>query len=254
MRVLGIVQARLGSTRFPAKIFKEVLGKSLLEIQVERMSKSKSFTEIVIATTTNRNDDLLYNYCLSRGWKTFRGSETDLLDRHYKVALEYNADAVVKIPSDCPLIDHNIIDKVVDYYTENYPQYDYVSNLHPPTYPDGNDVEIMSLNTLKTAWENAEKVYQREHTTPYIYENYTIFKIGNVIWETGLDYSNSVRLTIDYPEDFDLIKKIIEELYPQNPDFTLMDIINLLDNRSDIAQLNNLHNGKFWYKDSEKNK
>lgn len=248
MNIIAIVQARLGSTRLPSKILKKVMDKTLLEIQIERMSKSKFISKIVIATTDNQRDDELVEFCQSKSYNVFRGSEYDVLDRHYLAGMENHADAIIKIPSDCPLIDSKIIDKVINFYLDNYPKYDYVSNLHPASYPDGNDVEIMKFETLTNAWKLSEKQYQREHTTPYIYENMSIFSLGNIVWDSGMDLSEKVRLTLDYEEDYQLIKEIYERLYPQNVDFGLKDILNLLEEEPKLLKINEKYTGQFWHK------
>jgi len=248
MNILAIVQARLGSTRFPSKILKKIMDKTLLEIQIERMSKSKLISKIVIATTDNERDNELVEFCKSKSYNVFRGSEYDVLDRHYQAGLEYHADAVIKIPSDCPLIDPKIIDKVIKLYLDNYPKYDYVSNLHPASYPDGNDVEIMKFETLTTAWRYSDKQYHREHTTPFIYENMSKFSLSNVSWEKGIDLSEKVRLTLDYEEDYQFIKEIYERLYPENPNFDLKDILNLLEEKPNLLKINEKYTGQFWHK------
>ncbi|MBX3042394.1 MAG: glycosyltransferase family protein [Candidatus Kapabacteria bacterium] len=247
MIILAVMQARCGSTRFPLKVLKEISNRTLLEIEARRILKSKYLTDFVIATTTNPNDDLIENLSAELSLKCFRGDENDLLDRHYQVAKLMHADAVIKIPSDCPLIDPEIIDKVVGFYMNNHPNYDYVSNLHPPTHPDGNDVEIMSFQALERMWIEAKSPHQREHTTPYILENSNIFRIANIEWENGLDYSKEIRLTVDYPEDFDFIKAIYEELSIQNEYFNLNDILELLNRKPELKEFNKIHNGKFWY-------
>lgn len=154
---------------------------------------------------------------------------------------------VAKIPSDCPLIDPKIIDKVYKFFIDNYNKYDFVSNLHPATYPDGNDVEIMSFKTLETAWENAARKLEREHTTPYIWENPEKFKIGNVLWESGHDYSAHHRWTIDYEEDYVFIRTVYEELYHKNPTFGIYDILNVLKEKPFIYEINSKYAGKYWY-------
>lgn len=214
----------------------------------ERVSASKLCGTIVIATTLDKSDDKVEELCNDYGIKCFRGHPTDLLDRHYQAAKLLDADAVVKIPSDCPLIDSRIIDKVIKFYLNNKNEFDYVSNLHPATYPDGNDVEIMSFKALSDAWENAKRELEREHTTPYLWENPDKFKIANVIWETGLDYSMSHRFTIDYEKDYNFIKQVYDELYPINDKFTLDDILNLLERRPDIKKINEEYCGVNWYR------
>lgn len=248
MKILILIQARRGSSRLPDKVMKPVLGKPILLHMIERIKRSKLQSEIVVVTTNELQDQVIEELCIENNILCFKGHSTDLLDRHYQAALHYQADAVVKIPSDCPLIDPNIIDEVLQYYISHSKEFDFVSNLHPASWPDGNDVEIMSFNTLERAWKEASKDFEREHTTPYIWENPNKFRIGSVLWSTGKDYSTSHRWTLDYPEDFEFIKTVYEELYPQDPHFTLEDILTLLEKKPAIAQINKTHAGEYWYK------
>jgi spore coat polysaccharide biosynthesis protein SpsF len=219
---------------------------------MERILAAKSYSKVVVATTKNPEDDSIVEICESEGYNYFRGHATDLLDRHYKAALQFNADIAVKIPSDCPLIDTTVIDKVIGYFLDNKDSYDFVSNLHPATYPDGNDVEVMPFHILKKAWDEAEKSYELEHTTPYIWDNPHKFRIGNVVWETGKDYSLSHRFTVDYKEDYEFINAVYKELYPVNPKFGLQDILELLENKPEIYALNNKYAGVNWYRNNLK--
>ena len=246
-KVLIIIQARSGSTRLPDKIFLSLSGKPLLIRMFERVNSSKVKNDIVVATTKDSSDDKVAELCKINDINCFRGDTNDLLDRHYKAAIQYNADVVVKIPSDCPLIDSKIIDKVISYYLENTDKFDFVSNLHPATYPDGNDVEVMSFDVLKTAWQNAQLQMEREHTTPYIWEHPEKFRIGNVVWEKGFDYSMSYRFTIDYYEDYLFIKKVYDELFEQNNFFGLDDILELLNEKPEIKKINEKYAGVNWY-------
>lgn len=246
MNIVTVVQARVSSTRLPGKVLLPILGKPLLLLMIERIQKAKLIGNVVVATSVNPDDDVIENLCIENSIYCFRGHLTDLLDRHYQVAKKLNADAVVKIPSDCPLIDPTIIDKVLNFFIENV-EYDYVSNLHPATYPDGNDVEIFSFQALEKAWRKATKNYEREHTTPFFWENSNVFKVGNVSWEKGLDYSSTLRFTIDYKEDYEFIKKVYEELYPTNPDFNLNDILRLLEQKPELIQINHKFVGTYWY-------
>ncbi len=248
LNIVTLVQARSGSTRFQKKILMPLCGKTLIQRMIERVQEARLAGTIVVITTTDSSDDLVENICTENGINFYRGHPTDLLDRHFKAALEYNADAVVKIPSDCPLIDPQVIDKVLKFYIENSAKYDYVSNLHPATYPDGNDVEVMSMSSLKIAWENASRDFEREHTTPYIWENTDKFRLGNVEWETGLDYSMSHRFTIDYIEDYLFIKAVYDELYNSNPAFSINDILELLQRKPEIIKLNEKYIGVNWYR------
>ena len=238
----------MGSTRLPGKILLPLAGKSLLLRMYERVSLAKSAGEIVVALTNEELDDQLALLCQKNNIKIFRGSSFDLLDRHYKTSKEYGAEVVIKIPSDCPLIDPHVIDKVILYYINNRDKYDFVSNLHPPSYPDGNDVEIMSFKALENAWINAKKDFEREHTTPFIWENPDIFRIGNVIWERGLDYSMTHRFTIDYKEDYEFIKRVYDELYLKNKSFGLNEILKLLEEKPEIKKINEMYAGVNWYR------
>lgn len=246
MNIVTVIQARISSTRLPGKVLLPILGKPLLIRMIERVMRAKLIGTLVIATSTNSEDDQIEELCMRSNLNCYRGHLTDLLDRHYQVAKLYNADAVVKIPSDCPLIDHHIIDKVIRFYIDNE-DLDYVSNLHPATYPDGNDVEIFSFEALEHAWRDATKDFEREHTTPFMWEHNDSFNIGNVEWETGLDLSTSLRFTIDYEEDYIFIKKVFEELYPVNPDFGLNDILRLLEQKPEIIEINHKFAGTYWY-------
>jgi len=214
----------------------------------ERVNAANLKGEVVIATTTDTSDDEVQKLCTEFKINCFRGHPTDLLDRHYKAAKIFNADAVVKIPSDCPLIDPIIIDKVIGYYLVNPEKFDYVSNLHPQSYPDGNDVEIMNIRALENAWQNAAKDFEREHTTPYLWENPDKFRIGNVIWESGFDFSMTHRFTIDYREDYEFIKSVYDELYSDENIFSLDDILALLERKPDLLKINQKYNGVNWYR------
>ncbi|MCU0332026.1 MAG: glycosyltransferase family protein [Ignavibacteriaceae bacterium] len=238
----------MGSTRLPGKVMLPLAGKPLIIRMQERLSLSRYAGKIIIATTDDESDDQLFRLCKQNNLNIFRGHSLDLLDRHYRAAKKFNADVVIKIPSDCPLIDPEIIDKVIQYYISNRDKFDFVSNLHPPTYPDGNDVEIMSIKVLEDAWINAKKDFEREHTTPYIWENPDKFRIGNVVWETGLDYSMTHRFTIDYNEDYEFIKRIYDELYEDNKRFRLKDILALLEKKPEIKKINEMYTGVNWYR------
>jgi spore coat polysaccharide biosynthesis protein SpsF len=159
------------------------------------------------------------------------------------------ADVVVKIPSDCPLIDPAIIDRVLKHYLDHSEEFDFVSNLHPATYPDGNDVEVMTIETLRAAWSNAALLFEREHTTPYIWERPEQFRLANVAWESGLNYSMSHRWTIDYPEDFEFIARVYDELQSdQGSPFGLTAILELLEQKPEIAEINAKYAGVNWYR------
>lgn len=246
--IVTVVQARTGSTRLPNKVLRPLLGKPLLVRMVERVQAAHLVGTTVVATTTDDSDDPIAALCAEEGFACYRGDSLDLLDRHYQAARLYKASTVIKIPSDCPLIDPRVIDRVISYYLECDGQLDFVSNLHPATYPDGNDVEVMSMAALETAWHEAKRPFEREHTTPFLWENPDRFRIGNIEWETGLDYSKSHRWTIDYEEDYALIRAVFEGLYPENPRFSLEDILTFLERHPEVAAVNDRYAGEYWYR------
>lgn len=247
-KILIVIQARMASSRLPGKVMLPILGKSLLARMIERLQMIKHEAQLVVATSETADDDIIATEANAIGIPCFRGSLNNLLDRHYQAAKLFNADVVLKIPSDCPLIDPQIIDEVLDYFFANSDQFDFVSNLHPATYPDGNDVEIMTMDCLTKAWESATRPLELEHTTPYIWENPELFKIGNFAWPIELDYSMSHRFTIDYAEDYYFIERVFRELYPENNAFSCQGILNLLEQKPEIYQINAQYAGVNWYR------
>lgn len=247
-KVVIVVQARMSSTRLPGKVLLPILGKSLLARMIERLQMIRHEAAIVVATSDHEQDDIIQTEAGAIGVPCFRGSLDNCLDRHYQAGLKYGADVVIKIPSDCPLIDPRIIDEVLDFYFAHEGEYDFVNNLHPATWPDGNDVEIMTMPCIQKAWKEASRKLELEHTTPYIWENPDKFRIANISWSKGKDYSMSHRFTIDYPEDYQFIKCVFEHLYPQKADFSCDDILNLLESKPEIYQINSGYAGVNWYR------
>ncbi len=170
MNIVVVVQARTSSTRLPGKVLLPLAGRPLLERMLERVRAARTPFTLVVATTTNPGDQPIRDLCAGKNIICYCGHPTDLLDRHYRAARSLVPDAVVKIPSDCPLIDPAVIDRVLGFYVARHDEYDFVSNLHPPSWPDGNDVEVMSLAALEAAWKEARTPVEREHTTPFIWD------------------------------------------------------------------------------------
>ncbi|EON70439.1 cytidylyltransferase domain-containing protein [Lysinibacillus sphaericus] len=234
MRVVAIIQARMGSMRLPGKILKEVNGRSLLSYQLERLKGSRFIDEIVIATTTEDQDDKIVTFCEQQDVSYHRGSETDVLARYYEAALKYNADAIVRITSDCPIIDVQVVDKTIQYFLKSG-HCDYVSNTVERTYPRGLDTEIFTFAALEKAHKEASLEWEREHVTAYFYTNQDVFKVGQAKNDT--DYSK-YRWTVDTEEDFELIKNIIEALYAENPQFTLHDTVIVMEENLEWFNIN----------------
>ena len=247
-KIVIVVQARMSSSRLPGKVMLPLLGKSLLFRMMERLQMIKHRAQFVIAIPEEERNGAIEKEAADMGIPCYCGNLTNLLDRHYQVAKLYEADIVLKIPSDCPLIDPRIVDEVLDFYFAAPGEYDYVSNLHPATFPDGNDVEIMTMACLEKTWKQASRPLELEHTTPYIWENPDRFKIGNVTWNTGMDYSMSHRFTIDYSADYEFIRNVFEMLYPVKNDFSCDDILRLLEKRPEIYQINEAYSGVNWYR------
>jgi len=238
---LVVVQARTGSSRLPGKVLLPLAGKTVLERQIERILAAPAIFDLVVATTTDVADEAIVGLCRRIGVRSYAGHPTDLLDRHLGAARAAGEDdLVVKIPSDCPLIDPAAIGRVLAAYDGE----DYLGNLHPPSWPDGNDVEIMTLEALETAWHEADRPFQREHTTPFLWDQPHRFRVGNVLWETGRDLSHSHRFTLDYPEDYALIRAIYNALGPEP--FGLAAILELLEARPDLLALNARFAGRSW--------
>lgn len=217
-----IVQARIGSSRLPGKVVKTVLGRPLLEYQLKRLKRTVLAEQVIVATTVEERDDPIIDVCSQTNTAVFRGSEDDVLRRYLEAAKEYHLDIIVRITADCPLIDPEVVDQGVAKFLQLWPEIDYVSNCHPRTFPRGMDTEIFSFAALEKTDQLAKKSAEREHVTLYMYDEPGRFRIENFSYSQ--DYS-SIRLTVDTEEDFVLIKKIIESLYPKKSDFTLEDVL-----------------------------
>lgn len=232
---IGIIQARMGSSRLPGKILLESCGESLFSHMLQRIQKSKNLDKIVVATTTNPQDDVIEKFCKTKKIDFFRGSEHDVLLRYYKTAKKFSADVVVRLTSDTPLLDAQTIDTILDVYENN--EFNYVSNQFPfpRTYPDGYNVEVFSFELLQKINEYAKKPSDREHVTTFITMQPKIFKIFRVDYKKDL---SKYRFNLDYQNDYQLIKSIFEGLHPINPYFTLDDIIIWLEQNPDVLKLN----------------
>lgn len=241
--VVTVVQARTGSTRLPGKVLRPAGGSAVLATQIRRMEGSRLAGRIVVAVTTDPSDDVLVEHCRVLGVDVVRGHPTDLLDRHLLAGRRFGADVVVKVPSDCPLIDPAVIDRVLSTHLGVGGGLDYTSNLHPPTWPDGQDVEAVSMEALEVAGAEATADFEREHTTPFIWERPDRFRLRNVTWDRDLfaDY----RLTIDYPEDLALVDAVLTHLPYDAP---IEEIVSFLSEHPGIADLNAAYRGVNWYR------
>lgn len=235
MSIAIIVQARMTSTRLPGKVLKEVQGRSLLSYQIERLRKVKLADTIVVATTDNATDDPIVDLCIDSDIDYHRGSEQDVLARYMGAARMCGATTVVRVTSDCPLIDPDVVDHVISKYARAAGRADYVSNTLLRTYPRGLDTEVFSYKVLEEAFSLASEPVEREHVTPYVYRRPERFCLLNVAQDTDL---STHRWTVDTQEDFELIKLMLESLYPIKPDFRMTDCLELLENHPEWVAIN----------------
>ena len=235
MKVVAIIQARMGSTRLPGKVMKEIHGKPVILWDLDRISLSKLIDEIVVAIPYGEENDVIVDTIKEYNDKivTTRGSENDVLDRYYQAAVQTNADVVVRITSDCPLIDPVVIDQVIKQFLDD--DCDYCSNSVTRTYPRGLDTEVFSFKALEEAWNEATKDYEREHVTPYIIENQDKFKLLNVANDIDLSH---LRWTLDTKEDFEFIDAVYKRIYPKKQLFLMDDVLELLDKEPELVEIN----------------
>jgi spore coat polysaccharide biosynthesis protein SpsF len=233
MKTLIIVQARMTSTRLPGKVLLPLAGVPMLTRLVERLRRVQRADGIVVATTTNASDDAIAALCAQLGVPCHRGSEHDVLSRYADASRLHGADVVVRITSDCPLIDPALIDQVIAAYEEGGS--DYVSNMLPPTWPYGMAVEVFSAAALAQAHAEATQVAEREHVTPFLYWHPERYRLRNVASPVDLSHH---RWTVDTPEDYALVSRLFDHLMLTRPDFTQADVLALLDANPDWIAIN----------------
>jgi len=236
--IVAIIQARMGSTRLPGKVLMDLNGTPMLGYQVDRVKKSKLIDQVVVATSILLQDDEIASFCENNNISYFRGSENDVLSRYYDAAIKYNADIIVRLTADCPLVDPLVIDRTIELFQKN--NLDYSVNTVPPEtsqFPDGSDVEVFSMHALE--WANKEVVSEedREHVTFCFWKSkqkksFKIAQLGNN--ENWSKY----RFTVDYPEDYEVVKKIDRELKRRNQFGTLKEVILILKENPKIVELN----------------
>ena len=245
MKIGIIVQTRMGSTRLPGKVLMKADETNLmLDYSINQLKHCKNSHKIIIATSSLKRDDPIEKHCKNLNIDYFRGDEQDVLDRHYQCAKKFSLSHIVRIPSDKPLIDPQIVDSIIDFFKIN--DFDYAANfeitqknnslIFNSTYPSGTEVEIFSFNSLETAWKNAKTKDEREHVTPYLYLNSQKFKTKYLKQSKNLSH---YRWSLDYESDMKLIRKIIKKI-PTRPILTI-DIIKLLENNPELYQINKIH-------------
>ena len=231
MNVVALIQARMGSSRFPGKVLEDLGGEPMLWRVVSRVRKASRVNQVMVATTDQEIDDLVARFCEERNINCFRGNEQDVLDRFYQAARAYQADVVVRITADCPLIDSSVIDKILARFELG--DCDYVSNVFRYTYPDGLDTEVFSFAALERAWHEARKPSEREHVTPYLRTDR--FRTANVESEVPVSPAQ-YRWTVDHPADLDFVRKVYRA-FSGNGDFGFKEVFELLKERPDLATI-----------------
>lgn len=250
--IAAIIQARMGSSRLPNKVLMNINGVPLLEYQINRLRNSKFIEKFIVATTTNKGDSVIYELCKSLNLSCFRGSENDVLNRYYNVALEYHVNTIIRITADCPFVDPFLIDTCLENFFKG--NYDYYSNTTPPEtskFPDGSDIEIFTFKALEFVNFNATALSDREHVTFPFWKSSlkNLFKTSQL--QNNENWSE-FRYTVDYPEDFEVISRINEKIKIENIFGTTKEIVRVLKQNLDIKKLNSKYYfGIGWEKSFE---
>jgi spore coat polysaccharide biosynthesis protein SpsF len=232
MKIVAIIQARTRSTRLPGKVLMDLAGHTVLARVVRRLTRAKLVEQIVVATTDHSGDNAIIRECQHLGVSWFRGSGCDVLDRYYCAARAYAAGAVVRVTSDCPLIDPELLDETVQTFLAQ--EADYASNVFPRTYPRGLDVEVFTMPALERAWREARELHQREHVTPYLYEHPELFCL---IASVGRSDFSHHRWTLDTVEDLQFLRAIYSG-FDNRDTFGWREVIALLEREPELADLN----------------
>lgn len=235
MKVVSTIEARMTSKRLPGKVLKPVLGKTVLELLIERLKRSKWIDQVVVATTVNAADEPIVEICRKMDVSFFRGSEDDVLGRVLGAAKNAQADLIVEITGDCPLIDPEIVDQCVQLFLSG--KYDYVSNVLERTYPAGLATQVFPYAVLEEVAKKTTDLEDREHVSLYIYTHPKEYRLKNVEAPPHLR-APEVILTLDTPEDYLVLDKIFSSLYPGNPDFSTADVLNYLKQNPELQKIN----------------
>jgi spore coat polysaccharide biosynthesis protein SpsF len=248
--ILAILQARMSSSRLPGKVMSPVLGRPMIERQIERLLRCKRIDQLIVATSNLQEDNVLEILCDRIRIPIFRGDLDNVLDRFYRAAVPYNPKHVVRLTADCPLTDPLLIDELIDFYLER--QCDYASNCQEPTLPDGLDAEIFSFAVLEEAWREAVLPSHQEHVTSFIREHQERYRIEHYKYHRDL---SNLRWTVDEFDDLKFVRRVYEKLYPSNQEFKTEDIVSLLDREPALLKLNkHIKRNKGMKKSIEKDK
>jgi len=246
MTIGCIIQARMGSTRLPGKVLMDVTkGKPVLYYVINQLKHCKSIEKIIVATTTLQEDDKIAQFCIDNKISYFRGDSKNVLERHYICAEKFSLSKIIRMPSDKPLLDPEVVDEIVEIFNSN--SFDYVTNFLPSTFPVGTEVEVLSFGSLKKSWEKAMLPSEKEHVTSYIYNHRDDFRIFNVV--NSEDLSN-FRWAVDRIEDLRLVREIVSKIH-KNP-ILIKDILELFKNEPNLVEINKQVDGNESNTKSEK--
>jgi spore coat polysaccharide biosynthesis protein SpsF len=220
--ILAILQARVSSTRLPGKVLKPILGRPMLARQIERVRRARRIDELVVATSTEAEDDAIAGLCRAERVALFRGSLTDVLDRFYRAAKTKHPSHVVRLTGDCPLTDPTIIDGIIEFGVDG--DYDFASNGIRRTFPRGLDASIVKMRCLEEAWREATLPAEREHVTPFLYSRPQRFRLGRFTQAQDL---SALQWSVDTAADFEFVASVYEALHPAKPNFRYSDVLDL---------------------------
>jgi len=235
IKVIACIQARMGSSRLKKKALRKVVKQTIIEHIFKRLKKAKEIDGIVLTTSLNKENDILIKHAQEINLKYYRGNETDLISRLYETCQKFKADAIVRITGDCPLVDPMLVDQMVKIYRKNYQQFDFLTNSFPHTFPHGLDIDILPVTILRRLNNEVKDPFYREWFIYYILENSRKFRIYNMKNSINLF---SLRLTLDYPEDLVLIRRIFRALYKKNEVFITKDILNFIEKHPSLLKIN----------------
>jgi len=239
LKIIGIIQARMHSQRLLGKVMLNLIGKPLIWHIYNRLRSCKYLDEVVISTGEYSTNKEIIDYAQMSNIPYYSGSEKDLIDRLYQTAIKFQASAIVRVTADCPLVDPIIVDKLVQTYL-NDQEYDIVTNCKVRTFPHGLDVELYSNRSLEKMWKEIKQPEIREWFPFFVEKNPSLFKVFNIGSDRNLSH---MRWTVDYPEDFELIKIIYQSLFKQNKIFTTKDVLDLLEKNPKLVEINSKYAG-----------
>lgn len=237
--IYAMIQARMGSTRLPGKVMKDIMGSPILEHLINRVKSSEMFDDIIVVSSDSPENRAISDFCKENNVNFFAGNEEDVLDRFYQAGLFYNLkddDIIIRITGDCPLIDPLIIDNIINQHVDE--NNDYTSNVIIRSFPDGLDCEVFNFSVLKDIWEKSNLKSEREHVTLYIRNNLDSYKIGDYVNDNDL---SNLRWTLDEKEDFIFINSIYEKLFDKVNLFSTSDILDLLEREPELVNINNMY-------------